>query len=96
MARYVVLANFSEQGIKSVKDTATRAQAFRDSAKRMGVTVKEIFWTLGRYDVVATLEGPDDETVTALMLKFGSLGNLKSETLRAFSEAEIGSMLKKL
>ena len=95
MAHYVVLASYTEQGIKGIKDTSKRAKAFRDMAKASGVTIKEIYWTLGAYDVVLTMEAPNDETATALMYKTGALGNLKSHTLRAFSESEIDSILSK-
>ena len=96
MAHYVILANFTEQGIRGIKETGKRAKAFRDLAKGMGVTVKDIFWTLGAYDVVVTLEGPGDEAVASLMMKMGALGNLKSQTLRAFSESEIDSVVSKV
>lgn len=96
MAMFVVLAKFTEQGIKGVKDTAKRAQGFRDTAKSMGVTVKDIFWTMGSYDVVVTLEAPKDEDATALMMKMGSLGNLKSETLRAFMESEVAALTSRI
>lgn len=96
MAHYVILASFTEQGIRGVKDTAKRAKAFRNLAKAMGVTVKDIFWTLGSYDVVLTMEGPNDETVASLMMKVGALGNLKSQTLRAFPESQIDSLLLKV
>lgn len=92
MAHYVVLASFTDQGVRAIKDTGKRAKAFRDVAKQMNVQIKEIYWTLGSYDVVVTMEAPDDETAAALMLKVGSLGNLKSQTLRAFSEKEIDSI----
>ena len=96
MAHYVVLANFTDQGIRAVKDTAKRAKAFRDLAKQMKVTIQDIYWTLGTYDVVLTMEAADDETMAALMMKAGSLGNLKSQTLRAFNESEVGSILSKI
>ena len=96
MAHYVILASFTDQGIRGVKDTAKRAKGFRDLAKGMGVTVKDIFWTFGSYDVVVTMEGPDDETVASLMMKVGALGNLKSQTLRAFPESQIDSLLSKV
>ena len=96
MADYVILGNFTDQGIRGIKDTAKRAKGFRNMAKGMGVTIKDIFWTLGRYDVVLTMEAPDDEVVTALMMKIGSLGNLRSETLRAFGETEIDSLISRL
>jgi len=96
MAQYVVLANFTDQGIRGVKETSKRAKAFRDLADGMGVKIKEIFWTLGSYDVVLTMEAAQDEAVASLMLKVGALGNLKSQTLRAFNETEIDSIVAKL
>ena len=95
MAHYVVLANFTDQGIRGIKDAAARAKAFRETAKQMGIKVKDIYWTLGHYDVVVTMEAPDDETAASLMIKVGSLGNLKSQTLRAFTETEIGALVSK-
>ena len=96
MAHYVILANFTDQGIRGIKDTARRAKSFRDLAQKMNVTIKEIYWTLGSYDVVLTMEAPDDETVAALMMKVGSLGNMKSQTLRAFHENEMGPLLSRV
>ena len=96
MANYIILGNFTDQGIRGIKDTTKRAQAFRDLAKDMGGSIKDIFWTLVAYDVVLTMEGPDDETVAAILMKVGSLGNLKSHTLRAFNEAEIKSLISRL
>ena len=96
MAHYVILASFTDQGIRGIKDTGKRAKGFRDLAKGMAVTIKDIFWTFGAYDVVVTLEGPNDETVASLMMKVGALGNLKSQTLRAFPESQIDSIVSKV
>jgi len=96
MANYVILGNFTDQGIRDIKETTKRANAFRDLAKEMGGSIRDIYWTLGSYDVVLTMEAPDDETVAALLMKVGSLGNLKSQTLRAFNEAEISSLISRL
>jgi len=96
MAWYVVLANFTDQGIRAIKDTTKRAKAFRETAGAMGVKVKDIYWTLGRHDVVLTMEARDDETVAALMMKVGSLGNLTSQTLRAFTESEIATIVSRV
>ncbi|MBI4257211.1 GYD domain-containing protein [Candidatus Uhrbacteria bacterium] len=96
MAHYIVLGQFTEQGIKAVKDTQKRAKAFRDAAKGMGVTIKDIYWTLGTYDVVATADASSEEAMASLMLKMGSLGNVKSQTLRAFSEGEMGGIVAKV
>jgi uncharacterized protein with GYD domain len=96
MASFVVLANFTDQGIRNVKDTLQRAEAFKELANKLGVTVKDIYWTLGRYDVIATCDAPDDETATALSLSVGSFGNVRTETLRAFSAADVGNILGKM
>jgi uncharacterized protein with GYD domain len=96
MATFVVLAGFTDQGIKNVKDTISRAEAFKGMAKKSGVTVKDIYWTLGKYDVILICEAPDDETATAVSLSVGSLGNIRSETLRAFSIDEMKGILGKM
>ena len=96
MANYVVLANFTDQGIRGVKDTTKRAQAFRELARKLGGEIKDIFWTLGSVDVVLTMQAPNDETAAAILMKAGSLGNLTSKTLRAFSDKEMDSILAKV
>ena len=94
MASFVALLKFTEQGIKTVSQTTKRAEAFREMAKKTGVTVKDIYWTLGRYDVVVIYEAPDDETAIRLMLTVGSQGNVRTETLRAYNAQEMGQILK--
>lgn len=96
MAHYVVLANFTDQGIRGIKDTMKRAKAFREMAVQMGAKIGTIYWTLGNYDVVLTMEAPNDETAAAVLSKAGSLGNLKSQTLRAFTEEEMNSIVAKI
>ena len=96
MATYIVLGKFTEQGIRNVKDTTKRAEALRDMANKAGVTVKEVYWTLGRYDVMTILEAPNEESVTALGLSIGALGNVRTETFRAFSADEIGRIVGKV
>ena len=96
MANYVILGNFTDQGIRGIKDTTKRAKAFKDLAADMGGSIKDIYWTLWAYDIVLTMEAPDDETVAAILMKVGSLGNLKSQTLRAFNETEINSLISRL
>ncbi len=95
MPSYVVLGKFTEQGIKGIKETTKRAQGLRDAANAMGVTVKDIHWTLGRYDVVLTLEGQEKDAA-ALALKVASMGNLKLETLRAFTAPEMDTFLARV
>jgi len=96
MATFVVLAGFTDQGIRNVKETISRAEAFKQMAKKTGVTVKDIYWTLGRHDVVAICEVPDDEAATALSLSVASRGNVRSETLRAFSFDEMKKILDRM
>ena len=96
MATYIVLASFTDQGIRNVKESTKRADAVRETAKKFGVNAKEFFWTLGSYDVVAIFEAPDDASMTALGLALGSAGNVRTQTLRAFSREEMNGVLAKL
>lgn len=96
MATFIMLANFSDQGIKTVKQSTERAEAFRQIAAKAGATVKEIYWTLGSHDIVAICDAPDDETATALSLSIASRGNVRSETLRAFTGDEMKKILAKM
>ena len=96
MATFVVLCNFTEQGIRSVKETGKRADAVRELARKMDIEMKSIYWTIGNYDVVATFEAPNDEAITALSLAISSQGFVRTQTLRAFSKEEVGSILGKL
>jgi uncharacterized protein with GYD domain len=96
MATYILLTNFTEQGIRNVKDTLKRAEAFKEMAGKFGVSVKDLCWTLGQYDVVATVEGPDDLSATALSLALSALGNVRTQTLRAFGAGEMKQILDKI
>ena len=97
MVTYVVLAKFTEQGVRNAKDSPKRADAYKQMAKTFGVTVKEILWTQGRYDVVTIVDAPDEAAAMSLSLSLGALGNVRTETLRAFSADEmtkiVGNML---
>jgi uncharacterized protein with GYD domain len=96
MATYIILASFTEQGIRNVKESPNRADAFRSMAQTAGVTVKEFYWTLGPHDMVTLVEAPDDAAVTALGLSVGALGNVRTQTLRAFSKAEMTTIVGKM
>ena len=96
MATYILLTSFTDQGIRSVKDTVKRADAVKALAKKHGATAKEFYWTLGTYDVVAVFEAPDDTTMTALGLAIGSGGNVRTQTIRAFNKDEMKEILGKL
>jgi uncharacterized protein with GYD domain len=92
MATFIALCNFTDQGIKNVKESPNRAEAFRATATNLGVTVKDICWTVGSYDLVVVCDGPED-AVTAALLKVGTLGNVRTQTLRAYSASEFGKLL---
>jgi uncharacterized protein with GYD domain len=94
MPIYLILGNYTDQGIRNIKETTKRAEGFRALAKKMGVTVKEIYWTMGRYDIATIIDAPDDATASRLLLAAGSMGNVRTETLRAYTADEIGSILK--
>jgi uncharacterized protein with GYD domain len=96
MANYVILATFTDQGVRTAKESPKRAEAFRQMAKTFGVTVKEIFWTQGRYDIVAITEAPDEIAATALNLSLSALGNIRTESLRAFSADEMTKIVGKM
>ena len=96
MITYVVLANFTDQGIRSAKESPKRADAFRQMAKTFGVTVKDLFWTQGRYDIVTVIEAPDESSAMSLSLTLGALGNVRTESLRAFSAADMTTIVGKM
>jgi uncharacterized protein with GYD domain len=93
---FIVLTHFTDQGIRDATESPKRAGAFKALAKKAGANVREFFWTLGGYDMVAIIEAPDVETMTALGLSVGKLGNVRTQTLRAFNEAEMSEILKKV
>jgi uncharacterized protein with GYD domain len=96
MATYILLVNWTDQGVRGAKDTIKRASAFREVAQSMGVTVGTVKWTLGAYDLVITVDAPDDETITRVGLALGMQGNVRTSTLRAFGEDEMARILSGL
>lgn len=96
MATYIGLIQFTDQGIRNIKDTVKRGDAAMAEAEKMGMKVVEEFWTMGAYDTVVIFDAPDDETMSAFMLKVGSLGNVKSQTMRAFRRNEMEKILAKI
>jgi uncharacterized protein with GYD domain len=96
MATYVVLVNFTEQGIRHIKQTTERAKQLVTAAAKLGITIKDVYWTMGAYDAVFTADGPDDDSMTALAVSMGSIGNIRTQTMRAFSADEMKRILDKL
>lgn len=96
MATFISSVKFTDQGAKDIRATSKRAEVFKTTAGKMGVQVKNIFWTLGRFDGLIVFDAPDEETATALMLQLGSYGNVHTETTRAYEVAEMDQILGKL
>ena len=93
MATFITTVQFTEQGIKAVRDTCDQAEALMAAAEKLGVKVTGLYWTRGAFDGVIILEAPDEATATAALLHLGSLGNLRTQTARAFDPAEMRKIL---
>lgn len=96
MPTYVTLVKFTDQGIRNIKESPKRAEAFRGLCDKMGAKVKDLYWTMGRYDIVVIVEAPDEVTMETILYSVGSLGNVRTETLRAFTAQEASQALAKL
>jgi uncharacterized protein with GYD domain len=96
MPSYVTLVKWTEQGLRDVKDTVDRTEQGRQLIEQMGGRMPVVYWTLGPYDMVAVCDFPDEESATAYLLNLGKLGNLRSETMRAFSAEEMRGILAKV
>jgi uncharacterized protein with GYD domain len=88
MPAYVTLANFTDQGARAIKDSPERFEAFKAQAEAAGVSVKSVHWTTGAYDIVVVSEGPED-AMMSLNLKMAALGNVRTQTMRGFTPAEM-------
>jgi uncharacterized protein with GYD domain len=96
MPTYLATIRFTPQGLSSIRDTVKRANSFKSAAKKMGVKVTNVYWTLGRYDGLLIMDAPDEQTVTAAMLQLGTLGNVSTQTARAFTTDEISEVLARM
>ena len=96
MATYIELVNFTDQGVRNVKQTTDRAKALTAAAAKLGIKVKEIYWTMGAYDAVLVAEAPSDEAITTLALSVGALGNIRTQTMRAYSADEMSKIITKM
>jgi uncharacterized protein with GYD domain len=93
MATYIALSRFTDQGIRSVKDTTKRAAAVKEAAGKFGASLTQIFWTLGQYDLVTIIDAADEKSATAFALAISASGNIRMETMRAFNAEEMGEIL---
>ena len=96
MATYILLINWTDQGIRSVKDSPKRLDASRAVAKKMGVKFNDFYLTMGDHDMVALIEAPNDDTIAKFVLGLASAGNVRTKTLKAFSEKDYRSIIGSL
>jgi uncharacterized protein with GYD domain len=96
MITYIGLMSFTDKGIQGVKDTTKRAAAAKEAAKKHGVNMREIFWTMGEYDLVCVLEAEDESALAAFSLATAMQGNVRSRSLRAYPASEMDKILAKL
>jgi uncharacterized protein with GYD domain len=93
---YIALVKFTEKGIQDAKQTTQRLATWQAKVQSMGVTIKQMYWTLGEYDQVCIFEAPDDETAASVLLAAGMLGNIRSQTMRAFTAVEMDKILARI
>jgi uncharacterized protein with GYD domain len=93
MPTYISLVQFTDKGIQAAKDTTQRVADWAAKVKSKGVSIKQMYWTLGQYDQVCVFEAPDDETAAGVLLAADILGNIRTQTLRAFTASEMEKIL---
>jgi uncharacterized protein with GYD domain len=96
MPHYVILWNWTDQGIRTVKDSPKRLASFRAELEKVGGKLVGEYYTMGKYDGVVIVEAPSDETITSILLGDASKGNFRSMTLKAFPVSEAGKIIEKL
>jgi uncharacterized protein with GYD domain len=96
MPTYVATIKFTPQGVGGIAETTQRAAAFKAAARKMGVKVRDVYWTLGAFDGLLVLDAPDEETAAAALLHLASKGNVQTTTARAFDAAEMEAILAKI
>lgn len=94
MAKYVLLGNWTDQGAREVKKTVERSRAAREAFAAVGVNAREWFFTMGNYDVILTVDAPDDETLMRAVLELATKGGLRTTTLKSFSEKEMEAIIQ--
>jgi uncharacterized protein with GYD domain len=96
MAYYVLLINWTDQGVRNVKEISNRISAAEQLFQKHGAKLGQVFMTMGRYDTVSFWEAPNDESMTKAVLALASQGNLRTETLRAYSRDELSALVAEL
>jgi Uncharacterized conserved protein len=96
MPTYISLVQFTDKGMQAAKQTTQRVADWGAKMKSSGVSIKQMYWTLGEYDQVCIFEAPDDETAASVLLAADMLGNIRTRTMRAFTGAEMDKILSKV
>ena len=96
MITYITLCKLTDQGIRAIKDVTARADLAREVGRKFGVDMREIYWTVGQYDMVTVCEAKDEESMMAFGMTISSAGNLRFESLRAFSKEEVSGFIAKM
>lgn len=96
MPAYLMLLNWTEQGVRTAKDTTKRGDAFRAQAEKLGIKVREVLWTMGPYDAMALVDAPEDAAASRLAIWLGSQGNVRTLTMRCYTAAEMTKVLQGL
>jgi uncharacterized protein with GYD domain len=96
MITYIGLLNFTDKGLQAIKDTTKRAAAAKEAAKKSGVNLREVYWTLGDIDCICVFEAEDEQALAAFSVATAQQGNVRTRTLRAFSATEMNKILAKL
>ena len=96
MPTYIVLIDWTDQGIRNVKDTIKRSEAFKSAIEKSGGKLLDAYYTMGQHDYVATVELPNDDSTMSILLALGARGNVRTTTLKAFSISEVEKVVSKL
>jgi len=96
MPTYISLVQFTDKGIQAAKQTTQRVTDWAAKVQPMGVSIKQMYWTLGHYDQVCVFDAPDDETAASVLLAADLLGNIRTQTLRAFTASEMEKILARV
>ena len=96
MPSYIMLVNWTNQGILNVKESPQRLDTFKKAVEAVGGKVTGFYLTMGRYDLVVVVEFPSDEAATTVILKIASLGQVHTETLKAFPEEQYRDIIAKV
>ena len=96
MPTYIALSTFTDQGIRAVRDTTKRAAAVKELAASFGVDMRNIYWTLGEFDLVVIIEAADEMAATTFAMSVGAAGNIRTHTLRAFNAQEMDGILGRM